>query len=310
MNKLLKKAFTLIELLVVIAIIGILSGLIVVAMGGITNSANIAKGKVFSNSLRNALMMNLVSEWKFDGSGVADGGAATTAYTQDNWSGGNNLTINGDSPIVYSGSNCVYNSCLYFDGNSYLSVNENSSLDITNGITLEAWVNVTSLQNNNYEYIIRKYATDPNQGTLYGLSMGYGDATVKFFIWTQNYSGCQTFSSTGSAGALTLNQWYHVTATYDSVAGLIRIFINGALNNSTSSITGAIRTTSNPLYISHRQDGTLYFNGYMDNVRLYNAAIPTSMIQEQYYAGLNNLLSKGEITGEEYSQRLESFAFK
>ena len=52
MNKFIKQAFTLIELLVVIAIIGILSGLIVVSMSGVTQKATIAKAQVFSNSLR------------------------------------------------------------------------------------------------------------------------------------------------------------------------------------------------------------------------------------------------------------------
>jgi prepilin-type N-terminal cleavage/methylation domain-containing protein len=63
MNKLLRQAFTLIELLVVIAIIGILSGLIVVSMSGVTQKANIAKAQVFSNSLRNSLMLIIVGEW-------------------------------------------------------------------------------------------------------------------------------------------------------------------------------------------------------------------------------------------------------
>jgi prepilin-type N-terminal cleavage/methylation domain-containing protein len=67
MNKLFFKAFTLIELLVVIAIIGILSGLIVVTMSGVTAKATIAKGQVFSNSLRNALMLNLAAEYRLDG---------------------------------------------------------------------------------------------------------------------------------------------------------------------------------------------------------------------------------------------------
>jgi prepilin-type N-terminal cleavage/methylation domain-containing protein len=58
MKKTVSIAFTLIELLVVIAIIGILSGLIVVTMNGVTQKANIAKAQVFSNSLRNALMLN------------------------------------------------------------------------------------------------------------------------------------------------------------------------------------------------------------------------------------------------------------
>ena len=65
-------AFTLIELLVVIAIIGILSGLIITTMSGATESARIAKLKVYSNSVRNTLGANLVSEWKFDNSNAND----------------------------------------------------------------------------------------------------------------------------------------------------------------------------------------------------------------------------------------------
>jgi len=88
MNKLIKRSFALIELLVVIATIGILSGLIVVSMSGVTNKATIAKGQIFSNSLRNSLMANLVSEWKFD-----QVNNPSTDQTPDSWSGGNNGTL-------------------------------------------------------------------------------------------------------------------------------------------------------------------------------------------------------------------------
>ena len=64
MNK--RTAFTLIELLVVIAIIGILSGLIIVSVSGAAQKATIAKAQIFSNSLRNSLMMNMVAEFKLE----------------------------------------------------------------------------------------------------------------------------------------------------------------------------------------------------------------------------------------------------
>jgi prepilin-type N-terminal cleavage/methylation domain-containing protein len=46
-----QKAFTLLELLVVITIIGILSSIVIVSMSGSTDSANIAKGKAYSQQI-------------------------------------------------------------------------------------------------------------------------------------------------------------------------------------------------------------------------------------------------------------------
>jgi len=39
-------------------------------------------------------------------------------------------------------------------------------------------------------------------------------------------------------------------------------------------------------------------------VRVYNQAIPSSRIKEQYYSGLNNLLVRGGFDAAEYGQKL------
>jgi len=83
------KSFTLIELLVVIVIIGILAGVIIVSTSSSINKANLAKVKVFENSVQNELGANMVSRWKLD---------EGTTTTPDAW--GNNTGTLGDGPLL------------------------------------------------------------------------------------------------------------------------------------------------------------------------------------------------------------------
>ncbi|MFA5432383.1 MAG: type II secretion system protein [Candidatus Paceibacterota bacterium] len=138
-------AFTLIELLVVIAIIGILSGLIVVSMSGVTQKANIAKAQVFSNSLRNSLMLNIVGEWKFDdlseakdNASILDSWGAVNSGTLDT-----NLVVADTTDKLKLGTDCVSGKCLYFDGtNDYVSIPQNATLDFgTKSFSIGAWIN-------------------------------------------------------------------------------------------------------------------------------------------------------------------------
>ena len=44
--------------------------------------------------------------------------------------------------------------------------------------------------------------------------------------------------------------------------------------------------------------------GLIDDVRIYNAAISTSQVRENYLAGLNKLLANNAITKTEYDSRI------
>ena len=300
MHKLLKQAFTLIELLVVIAIIGILSGLIVVAMGGLTNSANIAKYKVFSDSLRNALLMNLVSEWKFDGSGVADGSASTTAYTQDTWSGGNSCSIGG-SPLVYSGSNCINGSCLSFNGSSdYLNCGNGSSLDVSSGITIEAWIMKKGNNSLPYGGIVGKHLFGQPYGE-YGFNI-YDSGYIAYSIDTTGTDSSDYFST-----PIAINKWYYLVLTYDSSSSTTKFYINGIVYSSPVASGTIVATSAQNLYIGVAGG---FFNGLVDNVRVYGAATPTSLVEERYYSGLNSLLAKGGITKQDYQNRIGELSIR
>jgi len=49
-----------------------------------------------------------------------------------------------------------------------------------------------------------------------------------------------------------------------------------------------------------------FFNGLIDEARLYSAVLSSAQIKQNYIAGLDSLLSKGSISKEEYNQRIET----
>ncbi|MFA5432209.1 MAG: LamG-like jellyroll fold domain-containing protein [Candidatus Paceibacterota bacterium] len=298
MNKLIKQAFTLIELLVVIAIIGILSGLIVVSMSGVTQKANIAKAQVFSNSLRNSLMLNLVSEWKFDTSILTDR-PTIDADVVDTWGGVNNGTIPASPsiPTTKTSSSCVNGSCLSFDGSDdYVNIVSSSNLKIADTLTMSAWIRSDVIPSSAWQCVFGK-----RTASWYGYMLTL-QTNGKVGAYVANGSEYQVYSDS----SIIPNTWYYIVGTYNG--NNLKLYINGIsqLDIKVASLNGSSNT--NDMTIGVDPAGGNQFDGLIDEVRLYNAAIPTSQIKEQYYLGLNNLLINGNISQEEYSNKINSTA--
>jgi len=288
------KAFTLIELLVVIAIVGILAGMVVVNMSGATDSARIAKSKAFSGSVRSALLMNRVSEWSFNegsGSAAADTvGTNNGVLTNFNFSGNSNWK---------TGAECVSGGCLSFDGsNDYVDVGDDQSLNIISAITMEAWIKPNSF-GNGWRIIDKPYTSLAEPYSQYDLRLGeVTDGTNKASI---DLSIGGTRKKLNTVSIMTAGNWYHLVGVYDGSS--MKIYFNGALDNSISQ-TGSLTSYSTRTTIGGWKNTTAFFNGSIDEVRIYNAALTASAIRGQYLAGLDKLLAGGEITQKEYQEKL------
>ena len=301
MNKLVRQAFTLIELLVVIAIIGILSGMIVVAMGSATQKATIAKAQVFSNSLRNSLMANIIGEWKFDGDASDSWGINEGVWNGS--SGGTNLTAN-----YRPETECINKQCLNFDGaDDYINVNGgNVTLDLTQGYTVEAWAKFETLTGD--RGLIRRYAS---------ANLGWFIFAYRNSSSADNYiQNVISYTDTGNVTQaiathtfLQENKWYHLMIT-TATNGVSKFYVDSVVVSTNTPINFLKLGGNTATNTSELQIGGPYWlmDGMIDNVRLYNAAIPTSQIKENYYAGLNSLLSSNQITEKEYSERINSIA--
>ena len=292
------KSFTLIELLVVIVIIGILAGVIIVSVSSSINKANFAKAQSFSNTVQNELLGDLVSEWTFNS-------PAVSGKTEDSW-GNNDGTLVGANglPQIQTKENCVYGTCYLFDGvDDYIDCGNNSSLDITGAITMSAWIkasDATSLQT------LFGKGTSFSTGGGKGYSLGIYDTKIYF----DRYDSVKRSPLESLTNVVKQNEWFLITVTWDGTITTngLKMYINGLLKKQGTSTISEISGTN--LFSFSITKAPFFYKGSIDDVRIYNAALSSSQIKQQYVAGLDSLLSKNLISQEEYNQNIKNLAFR
>jgi len=286
-----QKSFTLIELLVVIAIIGLLSSVILVNLSGPREKARITRSLEFSQSVQHAIGIEAVGIWDFDeGSGttVKDASGYANNGTLYNFVSPNGWTTSTPYAIVGSGQGKY---ALSFDGaDDYIDCGTGQSLNITDAITIEAWINTKAFGTNQYRSYVGRLTGNNTDGCgmQYGLSSFWntGDQ-VEFWAHKEGVTDCSGLNYIISSSIM-LNTYYHIVGTYDSVTGMQRLYINGKLNVESNKGAGTkIRSYPNQrLYIGMNPQGIWPFNGIIDNVRIYGTALSLGEIQKHYLAGL------------------------
>ena len=163
---------------------------------------------------------------------------------------------------------------LLFDGvNDRVLVAGTSSLNLSAGMTLEAWVKPRALGSR-----ARAIAVRQSGATMaYGL---YANSSSRRPTGVAHASA--TRSATGSA-ALRLNKWSHVATTYDGKT--LRLYVNGVLQ-SASRLNGSIRAGSGPLEIGGSSRLGQWFAGTIDDVRVWNRPLSASAIRADMKTGV------------------------
>lgn len=95
--------------------------------------------------------------------------------------------------------------------------------------------------------------------------------------------------------ALSINQWYHVAATYGG--GSLRLYLNGVLVG-TQSLSGAISADATLLTLGKEPRYPLtsvvpnYFKGKIDEVRIFNTTLTAQQVQRMVYQEIQNTASQ------------------
>jgi prepilin-type N-terminal cleavage/methylation domain-containing protein len=286
-----KKGFTLVELLVVIAIVGLLSTIVLVATSDLSSQANLTKILAWARSINSTLGLDAVGIWNLDENPASQG---TTIKDLSGW--GNNGTLNTGETGVNKSVSGVVGNAISFDGvDDYMNCGNNTSLNITSAGTWEVWLKINSKSSN--AEIFDKFTGYYNGYRLFCRS---SDG-----VWLQAGNGTGTINSPNiPVSRLPDNVWHHIMITKDGSG--FKIYHNGILYNS-NSITNNITANTKSLVVGYNNyndgDGR-FFDGFIDEIRIYNIALTTAQVQASYYVGLNILLAKGLMEESEYWQRL------
>ncbi len=127
--------------------------------------------------------------------------------------------------------------------------------------TIGLWVK-PGAQKPDWQPLLAK-AADNSAESNYGLFIAPDSTQVRAYV---DKAGCASNVMFDSNTALPLNAWSHVALTYDGA--FLRLYINGALDQSVAS-TGGLCQTSNNIWIGRFDNAKTAFNGALDDVRIY-----------------------------------------
>ncbi|EKD55866.1 MAG: hypothetical protein ACD_59C00014G0003 [uncultured bacterium] len=209
----------------------------------------------------NFVIQSLVAWWKFDE------GTGTSALD----SSGNNFTCTVQNPQWADG---VIGKCLTFNGSSTsVRGDANSKLSLTN-LTLSAWVKPTGNGTNNPRIV----AVGPAGTTAqhYVMALDGGARVVAF--GRESVLPLQPVNS--NTPITNDNKWHQITVTFDG--NIIKHYIDGVLDKSTISTVSPKQFSSVIIQIGFSDSGADRFQGLIDDIKIYNYALPETEITNYY----------------------------
>jgi len=225
----------------------------------------------------------MVSWWRFDDS------------TANDWLGRNNGEFKGGAHTTEDPDKIIIGKALELDGaDDYVEIPDDDSLDLTNEITMEAWVKPGQqsdstctgggiILNKEYSYEI---AITKDNSVEWALAGPTGNPPSQW----QWYNTWVTISQ---------NVWSHIVVTYSPP--IAKTYINGELvdtfdvtnhpyHYSTDLIPSDLKldigARTTPLDHPHCPGVNSFFNGEIDEVAIYNRALTQEEIQHRYNMGM------------------------
>jgi hypothetical protein len=184
-----------------------------------------------------------------------------------------------------NGANGKFGSSLNFDGtDDGIVIPHSSSLEVGQpGLTVAAWVKINTLPVGSHTVIGK------NGPYILWLENNGTTKQIRSYL----YKGAAWYGAYSSSDSITLGTWQHVAFTYDGTNR--KHYINGVQSGTTDTqISGNLDALGSLLTIGY-DASTRYFDGQIDDVRVYN--YPLTKEQIANVVNENSALRFGPVTG-------------
>ncbi len=208
---------------------------------------------------------------------------------------------NNGIPIGVTNTTGIFNGAYSFDGiDDAINVSDSDEFSFVDSgadsaFTFSAWINPKDSDN------FRVLSKGVYSNTLeYNF---YLDVDSNPFIYTMDNSEVARIGREAAGTALLNDTWYHIVTTYDGSADQsgFRIYVDGVRVDDTDYAAGSgyVSMENQPAPFIIGAYDTVYANGTIDDVRIYNYSLTPKDIWEIYNARFNdsdyNLITNGEL---------------
>ncbi|GIW62072.1 MAG: hypothetical protein KatS3mg089_0924 [Patescibacteria group bacterium] len=230
--------------------------------GSIKGSIKGTSVGIGGSSLTSSLSNGLVGYWKMDET-TWSGTAGEVIDSSGNENNGTAVSGAEASPSAKFGRSG------YFAGiDENVAINNSPSIsNFSNGVTVSLWFKTNSVSSAQSQF-------GYNGGGFLNFWMNSGVSSTNL-RWETN-SGQSITSTT----AIYPNTWYHAVGVYDTKTGIASLYINGRIDVSANRTFNTSK--SGIVTIGSYSTSQYFFNGNIDEVRIYNRALSPAEVQELY----------------------------
>lgn len=234
-----------------------------------------------------------VDAMNIDGSGFNFADLTDTTANWDDLSSRNNdgelmnFTLPANTNSGWDGTDQVCNpSILKFNGaNDFVNIGKPNVLNISGSETFSTWVKLS--EPGMLAYLFSDF--DPNGISTQGsIRVGNVGSTIGY---QQEHTDGSTLSFDGTTN-LSSNTWYNIVFVRDDGAKTVKLYLDGQPYGTAQSYSGKTVISDNnsgskTIGRAGSFDGN-YVNGSIANVRIFNAALTASQINQKFFAESND----------------------